>query len=72
MTVVNVSTWVDVEVDLEDIDTDDLEEELASRGKTMSFDNMCLLDVIWQKRRTNQDYQAELDQLIYNELGKII
>ena len=29
---VNVSTWVDIDVDLEDIDTDDLREELLARN----------------------------------------
>jgi hypothetical protein len=28
---VNVSTWIDIDVDLEDIDTDDLREELLAR-----------------------------------------
>jgi len=31
-----------------------------------------LLTAIWLKRRQGQDYQAELDQLIYNGLGKIV
>lgn len=29
---VNVSTWIDIDVDLEDIDTDDLREELLARN----------------------------------------
>lgn len=70
---------VDVEVDLADIDTDDLIEELETRGrdyntKGVDPDEMReLLESIWLKRRLgNSDYQTELDRLIYGVLGKII
>ena len=69
---------VDAEVDLSDFDTDDLIEELESRGKwpgssDIRFDSTELLETIWKKRRLgNHDYQTELDQLIYAVLGKII
>jgi len=59
----------EVEVDLEDFDTDDLIEELESRGKTPNE----LLTAIWLKRRMGRtDYQTELDQLIYTGLGRIV
>ena len=70
---------VDVEVDLAEIDTDDLIEELETRGrdyntKGVDPDEMReLLESIWLKRRLgNSDYQTELDRLIYGVLGKII
>ena len=70
---------VDAEVDLSDFDTDDLIEELESRGASynttgVDADEMrVLLESIWQKRRLgNNDYQQELDRLIYGVLGKII
>ena len=70
---------VDVEVDMSEFDTDDLIEELESRGadyntKGVDADEMrILLESIWQKRRLgNHDYQAELDRLIYGVLGKVI
>jgi hypothetical protein len=70
---------VDVEVDLSDIDTDDLIEELETRGRDyntrgVDADEMrVLLESIWHKRRLgNNDYQTELDRLIYGVLGKII
>jgi hypothetical protein len=69
---------VDAEVDLSDFDTDDLIEELESRGKCpgssdIRFDSTELLETIWKKRRLgNHDYQTELDQLIYAVLGKVI
>jgi len=69
-----VYTEVEVEVDLGDFDTDDLIEELESRGAgaTDYGDGRELLTAIWLKRRQGQDYQAELDELIYVGLGKII
>ena len=70
---------VDVEVDMSEFDTDDLIEELESRGADynttgVDADEMrLLLESIWQKRRLgNNDYQQELDRLIYGVLGKII
>jgi hypothetical protein len=67
----------EVEVDLSDFDTDDLVEELESRGYDynttgVDADEMReVLEKIWQKRRLGQDYQKELDQLIWGVLGKI-
>lgn len=66
----------EVEVDLSDFDTEDLREELEDRGVTIgpdySSESLELLTAIWQRRRLGQDYQQELDQLIYNVLGKVI
>jgi hypothetical protein len=66
----------EVEVDLSEFDTDELREELESRGESIgpdySSESLELLTSIWQKRRLNQDYQRELDQLIYNTLGKVL
>jgi hypothetical protein len=71
---------VDVEVDLSDFDTEELIQELDDRGlrsldyntKYVDADEMRLvLESIWFKRRMKQDYQSELDQLIYGVLGKM-
>lgn len=68
----------EVEVDLAEFDTDDLVEELESRGydyntQGVDADEMRLvLESIWQRRREGKDYQAQLDQLIYGVLGKIV
>jgi hypothetical protein len=69
-----IYTEVEVDVDLADFETDELVEELESRtGGTIDYgDDKELLTAIWLKRRQGQDYQSELDQLIYNELGKIL
>ena len=69
-----IYTEVEVDVDLSEFDTDDLVEELESRGAgtTDYGDGKELLTAIWLKRRQGKDYQTELDQLIYNRIGKII
>jgi len=65
---------VEVDVDLSDFDTDDLIEELESRGAgTGEFgDGKEILEIIYEKRRLKQDYQTELDKLIWLGLGKFI
>jgi hypothetical protein len=69
-----IYTEVEVDVDLGDFDTADLIEELESRGSgTTTFGNGAeLLRAIYEKRRLGQDYQTELEQLIFLGLGKII
>lgn len=70
-----VETYVEVDVDLDEFDTDDLIEELERRGKGMDISSQSgteLLTAIYQKRRLGQDYQHELDQLIYLGIGKIV
>ena len=69
-----IYTEVEVDVDLSDFDTDDLIEELESRGSSvMDYgDGKEILRVIYEKRRLGQDYQIELEQLIWLGLGKVI
>jgi hypothetical protein len=69
-----IYTEVEVEVDLSDFDTDDLVEELESRGKGFEVDSTTpteLVKAIYEKRRVGKDYQADLDNLIYVALGRI-
>jgi len=74
MTYKTIYTEVEVDVDLSDFDTDDLIEELELRGSgVMDYgDGKEVLQSIYEKRRLGQDYQPELDQLIWNSLGKIV
>jgi hypothetical protein len=70
-----VYTEVEVDVDLNDFETDDLVEELESRGmgfEVASQTGTELLTAIYLKRRLGQDYQRELDDLIYLGIGKIV
>jgi len=67
---------VEVDINLSDFETDDLLEELESRGELPAdsqYDAKDLLTAIWLKRRMGRtDYQTELDQLIYAGLGQIV
>ena len=66
---------VEVEVDLSDFDTDDLIEELENRGEVVGDapgDNKELIVSIFEKKRLGKDYERELDELIYNVIGRII
>jgi hypothetical protein len=68
------TVYVDVDIDLTDFDTEDLIEELESRGG-MPVDNggaKQVVETIYQKRRLGQDYDSEVDQLIYQVLGRVI
>jgi len=69
-----IYTEVEVDVNLSDFETDDLIEELESRGAgaTDYGDGKDLLRAIYEKRRLGQDYQVELAELIYLGLGKFI
>lgn len=73
-----ITTEVDVDIDLDEFDDDQLLDELESRGLAMNSrfvdgDQMReLLEQVWLKRRTNKDYQHELDDLIYFGIGKIL
>jgi hypothetical protein len=71
-----ITVNTDVDIDLYDIETDDLIDELERRNKETSvrlnFEHRELIEKIWMNRRTGKGYQAELDQLIYSTLGKVI
>ena len=72
-----ITAEVEVDVNLIDFDTDDLIAELEFRGEMPSnegsFDAKELLETIWLKRRQgNNDYQTELDLLIFQVLGHVI
>ena len=69
-----IYTEVEVDVELSEFDTADLIEELASRGAgTGEYgDGKDILMAIYEKRRLGQDYQTELETLIYLGLGRFI
>ena len=71
-----VYTEVEVDVDLSDFETDDLIEELESRGELPSgagpYDTNELVEQIWMLRRNGRDYQQQLNDLIYAVTGRIV
>ncbi len=69
----------EVWVDLDDFDTEDLEQELIKRNSRVDrntrpapSDTRLLLMNIYEKRRTGRDYQADLDQYLSDVLGRIL
>ena len=67
---------VEVEVELDDFDTDDLIKELENRGEIIDTNDKQLITklitAIFHKRRIGSDYQHELDELIYNTIGRVV
>ena len=69
---------VEIDVELSDFDTDELIEELESRGELSlrtgpgPYDSKELVEQIWMRRRNGQDYQNLLDNLIYQVTGHIV
>ena len=64
---------VEVEIDLVEFDDDQLIEELEDRGYEVAVSPpQDLLTSIWMKRRLGKPYDAEVDELIYKGLGKVI
>jgi hypothetical protein len=69
-----VYTEVEVDVDLDEFDTEDLIDELERRGRGFDVAGQSpteLVDRIHQLRRNGGDYQRELDELIYVTIGRI-
>jgi hypothetical protein len=68
----------EVEVDLAEFDTDELIEEMEKRGlgyntQHVDGDEMrSVLEQVWQRRRQGQDYQQQLDRLIWGVLGRVV
>jgi hypothetical protein len=68
---------VDVDVDLTDFDTDELVQELSSRGYDYNTNGVdadaarVMLEQVYQARRSNEPYQTQLDQLIWAVLGRM-
>ena len=75
-----IYTEVEVDVNLVDFETADLIEELESRGELpeTSYSGLLpdnikeLVEQIWMRRRNGQDYQRQLDDLIYAVTGRIL
>ena len=70
-----VETYIEVEVELDEFSDDDLIEELDKRGlgaEVPASTATELITSIYLKRRIGKDYQTELEQLIYQTIGKIV
>jgi hypothetical protein len=70
-----VYTEVEVDVDLVDFDTDDLLEELESRGSLpveQHGDAKDIVEQIYYLRRQGQAYEHLMDSLVYAVMGRVI
>jgi hypothetical protein len=69
---------VEVEIDIDDFDTDELIEELERRGVDYNTNGVdgdemrSVLEQVWLRRRQGQDYQQDLDRLIWGVLGRVV
>jgi hypothetical protein len=69
-----VYTEVEVDVDLDDFDTDDLVDELERRGKLpveSSDDAKETVEQIYYLRRQGHPWEHLMDRLIYQVLGRV-
>ena len=70
-----VYTEVEVDVDLVDFDTDDLLEELESRGDLPveeSGNAREIVEQIYYLRRQGQPYEHLMDSLMYAVMGRVV
>ena len=70
-----VEVWTTVDVELDDFSDEDLMDELDKRGLGAEVPESTATELITQiylKRRLGNDYQTELEQLIYQTIGKVI
>ncbi|CAB4241607.1 hypothetical protein UFOVP71_145 [uncultured Caudovirales phage] len=71
-----IYTEVEIDVDLEEFETDDLVEELERRGQVTGTarygDATTQLIKIYELRRLGKEYEKELDNYIYDVLGHVI
>jgi hypothetical protein len=66
-----IYTEVEVDVDLSEFTTEDLIEELKHRDD-QNYSKDQVIQCIFHKRRAGQDFTKELDELIYNTIGRIV
>lgn len=67
--------YVSVDVDLDEFNDDDIINYLEKRGYMVinnQDERVELIESIYLKRRLGQDYQTDLDTLIYNNIGRIV
>lgn len=67
---------IDVEVELSDFTDDELLKELKDRNVHIDIDSEAihfeLVEAIWAKKRLGLPYENELNQLIFDTIGKIV
>ena len=69
--------WINVEVNIDEIETNDLIDELEERGYDVrdygrSGDKKEIIHDIWLLRRNGKSYDHLMDTLIYETLGRVV
>lgn len=64
----SVEVWVDIELD--SFDDEDLIGELEDRGFSVVQKNQWI-HTIYEKRKLGQDYSKELDEMIWEMIGRM-
>ena len=69
-----IEKYIDIDIELDEFDDNELIREIERRNISFNASNSdrTLLETIYLKRRIGNNYQKELDELIYNALGKIV
>jgi hypothetical protein len=70
-----VYTEVEVDVDIEDFDTDDLLDELERRGSLPVEESGAakeIVEQIYYLRRQGQPYEHLMDSLMYAVMGRVV
>lgn len=72
-TTIEVDTTVEVDIEWSDLDTNEMIEELQRRAVIPNMNEFPnhILNRICLKRKSGEDYTRDLDDLIYNVLGRI-
>lgn len=73
-TSLEVDTTVTVDLDWEDLDTDEMLEELERRRALPESEDLPqdLVKRIYFKRKAGEDHTRDLDDLIYRVIGRIV
>jgi hypothetical protein len=68
-----IYTEVEVDIEMSDFETEDLIDELESRGELpVVVHYKELVEQIYNHRQRGRDFGRELDQLFYVVLGKLV
>lgn len=63
--------YQEIDVDLDDFDTNDLLEEIEKRDITFAGDNKLLIQKMYNAQQLGQDIQPLLNELYWNTIGRI-
>jgi hypothetical protein len=67
-----IYTEVEVDVELDDFDTDDLIEELERRDVAVGLENKSIIQRMYEDQQMGNDIQPLLNQLYYTTIGRIL